>query len=116
VASPAPQPLPAVEAEGRESTVVTISEQASRPAAAEPAPAPAPAPAVAGTSEQPVSSKPELAYEAADVDKDGEVSVLEQQVYDFRNPALAAARAEANRVASSDLKAYEAVARAGRVV
>ena len=112
----------ALEVEGAESTVVTLSDAASRPPAADPAPtptsapAPAPAPASTATAEAPASLKPELAYEAADVDKDGKVSVLEQQVYDFRNPAVAAARAEANRVASSDLRAYEAVARAGRIV
>ena len=34
------------------------------------------------------SNKPELAYEAADTDKDGRISAYEQQSYAFRHPDL----------------------------
>ena len=34
------------------------------------------------------SNKPDLAYEAADTDKDGRISAYEQQSYAFRHPDL----------------------------
>jgi hypothetical protein len=96
-------------------TVVTISAQAASQVAEPDAQAeaePAPEPTVT-----PRPPKPDLAYEAADTDKDGKISSYEQQSYNFRHPEAIKARlneAELSRAASADLKAYEEVARAGR--
>lgn len=92
-------------------TVVTISAQAASQVA-EPEAEPAPEPTVA-----PRPPKPDLAYEAADTDKDGKISSYEQQSYNFRHPEAIKARlneAEISRAASAELKAYEEVARTGR--
>lgn len=64
-ASPAPAPASAVP-EPQAAAKVTISEQASVQAAAQPV-------------------KPDWTYQAADGNKDGKVTVFEQQVYDFRH-------------------------------
>jgi len=92
-------------------TVVTISAQAASQVA-EPEAEPAPEPTVT-----PRPPKPDLAYEAADTDKDGKISSYEQQSYNFRHPEAIRARlneAETSRAASAELKAYEEVARVGR--
>lgn len=83
----------------RASSVVTISAQGARPAAA-------------------LSGRSALAFEPADANRDDKVTELERWVYALTHPEdkPAPQGAEIGRSASAELKAYEAVARAGRNV
>jgi hypothetical protein len=64
------------------------------------------------------SSKPDAAFEPADINKDGSVTEFEQQAYDFKHPkSLAEMIAEEKNAAAAagpGLKAYAEVARSGR--
>jgi hypothetical protein len=90
---------PASATEQASAAVVTISRQgASQAAETEAAPAETRPAAAKAAETTPKSNKPDLAYEAADTDKDSKISAYEQQSYGFRHP---------------DLRAYTALAQDG---
>ncbi|MBB4843903.1 hypothetical protein HNP55_002426 [Paucibacter oligotrophus] len=71
-------------------------------------------------SDKPAAATSVKKYADADANQDGRVSVLEARAYDFAHPTIPKPERDGDqppaRSAMADVKAYEAVARAGRSV